>query len=80
MGLKMSEKKAITKEVARRYKKAKKGEKGKILDEFVKTTGNTRNGTCQEFCVIAYKFSCFFQFHRIQRFVRRGYVVFGYIL
>jgi hypothetical protein len=39
----MSEKKAITKEVARRYRKARKKDKGGILDEFVATTGYNRN-------------------------------------
>ena len=29
----------INKVVARRYQKARKGEKSKVLDEFVKTTG-----------------------------------------
>jgi len=43
MGLTMSEKKAITKEVARRYRKARKREKGGILDEFVATTGYNRS-------------------------------------
>lgn len=38
----MSEKKAITKEVARRYRKARKKDKGGILDEFVATTGYNR--------------------------------------
>ena len=39
----MSEKKAITKEVARRYRKAKKKDKSGILDEFVATTGYNRS-------------------------------------
>ncbi len=39
----MSEKKAITKEVARRYRKARKKDKGGILDEFVATTGYNRS-------------------------------------
>ena len=43
MGLTMSEKKAITKEVARRYRKARKKDKGGILDEFVATTGYNRS-------------------------------------
>ncbi len=42
MGLTMSEKRAITREVARRYQKAKKKEKGKMLDEFVETIGYSR--------------------------------------
>lgn len=43
MGLTMSEKKAITKEVARRYRKARKKDKGGILDEFVATIGYNRS-------------------------------------
>ncbi|MBU2494911.1 MAG: hypothetical protein ABIK20_03425 [Candidatus Omnitrophota bacterium] len=43
MGLTMSEKKAITKEVAKRYRKARKKEKGGMLNEFVATTGYNRN-------------------------------------
>ena len=39
----MSEKKAITKEVARRYRKARKKDKGGILNEFVATTGYNRS-------------------------------------
>ena len=42
MGLTMKEKKAVTKEIAKRYKKARKGEKGKMLDEFIKLTKYTR--------------------------------------
>ena len=42
MGLTMKEKKAISKEIAKRYKKARKKEKGKILDEFTKLTNYTR--------------------------------------
>jgi hypothetical protein len=42
MGLKMQEKKALTGEVSKRYQKAKKKEKTKILDEFVKNTGYNR--------------------------------------
>jgi len=38
MGLTMKEKQALTRQVAARYRKAGKKEKGKILDEFVKTT------------------------------------------
>lgn len=38
----MQEKKVITREIARRYQKASKKEKGLILDEFVKLTGYTR--------------------------------------
>jgi hypothetical protein len=43
MGLTMREKQAITKEVANRYRKARKKEKGRMLDEFVATTGYNRN-------------------------------------
>jgi len=42
MGLTMKEKKAVSKEIAKRYKKARKKEKGKILDEFTKLTNYTR--------------------------------------
>ena len=42
MGLTMREKKAITKEVAKRYRKARKKEKGRMLEEFVATTGYNR--------------------------------------
>jgi len=38
----MKEKQAVTKQVSRRYRKARKKEKGKILDEFVETTRYTR--------------------------------------
>lgn len=43
MGLTMREKKAITKEVAKRYQKARKKEKSRMLDEFVATTDYNRN-------------------------------------
>ncbi len=42
MGLKMSERKSVVHEVAPRYRQAGKKEKGKILDEFVETTGYNR--------------------------------------
>ena len=42
MGLTMSEKRAISREVAKRYQKARKKEKGKILDEFIQIAGYTR--------------------------------------
>ena len=42
MGLTMHEKKALTREVGKRYQKAGKKEKTKILDELVKTTGYNR--------------------------------------
>ena len=43
MGLTMSEKRAITREVARRYRKARKKEKGGMLNEFVAITSYNRN-------------------------------------
>jgi hypothetical protein len=39
MGLTMQEKKAVTRQVRSRYKKAGRKEKSVILDEFIKTTG-----------------------------------------
>ena len=42
MGLTMKEKQALTRQVAARYRKAGKKDRGKILDEFVKTTRYTR--------------------------------------
>jgi len=42
MGLTMSERKALTKQTAVRYRKSAKKQKGKILDEFVAATGYTR--------------------------------------
>jgi hypothetical protein len=42
MRLTMSERRAITREVAARYQKARKKAKGKMLDEFVETIGYTR--------------------------------------
>ena len=42
MGLTMQEKKALTREVSKRYQKAEKKEKTRILDELVKTTGCNR--------------------------------------
>ena len=42
MGLLMKEKKALTREVSKRYQQAGKKEKTKILDELVKTTGYNR--------------------------------------
>src|SRR4030042_4492646 len=42
MGLTMNEKKAITREVSKRYKKASKGEKRVILNEFTSSTGYNR--------------------------------------
>ncbi len=39
MALKLEERKAAVREVSKRYKKASKKEKGKILDEFVELTG-----------------------------------------
>jgi hypothetical protein len=42
MGLTMQTKKAITKEIAGRYQRSPKKEKGRILDEFVKLSGYCR--------------------------------------
>jgi len=42
MGLTMSERKALTKQTAVRYRKSGKKQKGKILEEFVASTGYTR--------------------------------------
>lgn len=42
MALMMQEKKTITREVAKRYQRTSKKEKGLILDEFVRLTGYTR--------------------------------------
>ena len=42
MGLSMREKKAVSRQVAMRYQKARKKEKNKILDEFIQVTGYTR--------------------------------------
>lgn len=42
MGLNMGERKAVTNQLAARYRKAKKKEKGKMLDEFVALTNYNR--------------------------------------
>ena len=42
MGLSMQHKKVLTREISKRYQKAEKKEKTKILDELVKTTGYNR--------------------------------------
>ncbi len=42
MSLSLKERRAVVKEIPVRYKKVKKKEKGKILDEFVKLTGYNR--------------------------------------
>ena len=42
MGLTMKEKKAVSREVAKRYQRSRKKEKGGILKEFVQVTGYTR--------------------------------------
>jgi hypothetical protein len=38
----MSEKRAVSREVAKRYQKAGKREKGRILDKFIQIVGHTR--------------------------------------
>ncbi|MDI6809850.1 MAG: hypothetical protein QME66_12900 [Candidatus Eisenbacteria bacterium] len=43
MALTMNQRKALTKEVAKRYKKAAKKEKAMMLDEFMATTGYNRS-------------------------------------
>jgi hypothetical protein len=42
VGLSMAERKAVTKQIARRYMRASKGEKGRMLDELCELTGWTR--------------------------------------
>lgn len=42
MGLSMAERRAVTKQMAARYAKASKGEKGRMLDELCELTGWTR--------------------------------------
>ena len=42
VGLSMAERKAVTRQMAKRYNKAGKGEKGKMLDELCALTGWTR--------------------------------------
>ena len=42
MGLRMNERKAVTREVAKRYQKGSKKQRGKILDEFTAITGYNR--------------------------------------
>lgn len=42
MSLSLKERRAVIKEVSKRYKETKKKEKGKMLDEFVKLTGYAR--------------------------------------
>jgi hypothetical protein len=42
VGLSMAERKAVTKQMARRYMRASKGEKGRMLDELCELTGWTR--------------------------------------
>ena len=42
MGLIMKEKRAVSREVAKRYHSARKKERGRILDEFIQIVGYTR--------------------------------------
>ena len=43
MGLTIKEKRAVTKEIVQRYQKARKKQKGVILDEFTAFTGYNRD-------------------------------------
>ncbi len=43
MGLRMKDRQSLIRKVVPRYQKARKAEKEKILDEFVKNTGYSRN-------------------------------------
>ena len=43
MGLTMAQRKAVTRELAQRYRRATRREKGEILDQWVQLTGHTRN-------------------------------------
>lgn len=43
MGLRMDEKRVITREVAKRYQKSSKKQKGRILDEFTALMGYNRS-------------------------------------
>ena len=45
MGLSMAERKAATKQMAKRYEKATKAQKGRMLDELCALTGWTRRHT-----------------------------------
>ncbi len=45
MKLKMKERQSVTRVTTQRYKKAKKKEKGVMLDEFTQLTGYNRRGT-----------------------------------
>jgi hypothetical protein len=42
MRLTMKERKIVTKALAQQYRRGRKGEKGNILDQFVKATGYNR--------------------------------------
>jgi hypothetical protein len=50
VGLSMAERKAVTKQMARRYQGASKAEKGKMLDELCALTGWTRSSRPQGSC------------------------------
>ncbi len=43
MGLRMKDRQSLTRKIVPRYQKARKAEKEKILDEFAKNTGYSRN-------------------------------------
>ena len=43
MGLTMAQRKAVTRELAQRYRRTTRREKGEILDQWVQLTGHTRN-------------------------------------
>ena len=47
MGLAMSTRRELTEQLARRYRRASRKEKGVILDEFVETTGYQRKYAIQ---------------------------------
>jgi hypothetical protein len=52
VGLSMAERKAVTKQMAKRYEKASRTEKGRILDELCALTGWTRRHARRSLCEI----------------------------